>query len=348
MKNMEQRFLASITCLLIFLSACTLTSSGASEQNFRTGNTGLALELLKNTPPPRMFEGDTFPVVIRVANTGAFDIPPEGAVLSLGVEKDYTKEVSLLYKQDHLTPDTANDFSGFFGIKGKSMLSPRGEEEVFSYNVIAGKLDPQSEQHISTITASVCYPYETILDTTICIDTDVNSLRPGKKVCSNQDIIFGNGQGAPVAITKIEPKMLPIQAFGNVESSDKIKPQFLIYVEDFGGGVVIKKESLKKSCIGEQDRPFDHNDFGIVYVKVELSGKELHCQLEKKERDPGPGHIKLQDKKDIIRCNTENNKEYLTVIDRSQDSYFAPLRITLEYGYTKSISASYTIQKPVS
>lgn len=337
---MKKINIVSITAIIIFLAACnTAGTNNNSDINVRVGFTGLTLELLKNTPPQRMFEGDIFPFVIKIKNNGAYSIKDDKrAVVSLIVEKDYTRNVQLL-NEGKLEIAEGRSSSAFFTILGRTQIDPKGGEEIISYNVQAGKIDPQSEFHSSTIIGTVCYPYETVLSATVCVDTDITNLRPVKKVCNAQDLIFGNGQGAPVAITKIETRMLPFDITAGSPPTDKIRPQFLVYVENKGPGLVIKEESVNDFCTKSNT---EHGNYNIVYVEAYLSDKKLVCRLESKPNSDELGHIKLKDKKDIIRCYQEEG------IPRTYDPYLSPLKIVLKYGYTQSISANYFIMKPVN
>ena len=191
----------------LFLIGCAtnygLRNNGNKEViTHRTGVIGLTMEFLKGMPPQKIFEGDTFPIMLKVKNNGAYDIKNDEIVVSLGVERDYTSSIRLLEggKVKKLLAENAAKLS----LEGKTQINPIGQEEIISYNIDAGLIDPQSESHISTAIANLCYPYETILSTSICIDTDINNLRPAKKVCSLKNLVFSSGQGAPVAITKVE------------------------------------------------------------------------------------------------------------------------------------------------
>lgn len=325
--------LISTLILTLFLLGCNATSTKkTSDIDIRVGVNGLTLEFLKNTPPLRIFEKETFPVVIKVGNRGAFSLKEnDKAILSLGVEKDYTADVQLLAggKVQKMYGNAAN-----FNLEGRSIINQKGEEEVISYNIKAGQVDPQSEFHASTIIATLCYPYQTILESTVCIDTDVSNIRPGKKVCKLQDLVFSNGQGAPVAVTKVEMQMLPTQE-SQSQGSGSVKPQFLIFVENKGQGTVIRTESVNEFCTKSATT---HKDLNIVYVEAFLSSEKLKCQLEAAKDTSYPGHIKLKDKKDIVWCSRDNGIP-------AQDTYLTPLRIVLSYGYTQSISANYLIQK---
>ena len=336
-----------ITFIFLF-SACTIqTNQKPTDIDVRVGTTGLTTEFLKNTPPPRVFEGDKFPATIKVKNAGATNVKDYQAILSLAVEKDYTKSVQLsssknvhLYEGDKKDANVQNIAA--FGMEGRSQINTNGGEEVVSYNLVAGKVDPQSEFHSSTVIATLCYPYDTILSTTFCMDTDPNNLRPGKKVCKLQDLSFPNGQGAPVAISKIEISMLPSQETQQSPNGyGKIIPQFLVFLENRGPGLVIKNDAIREFCTQGK---ISHEKFNTIFVKAFLPGKdkglELDCQpKEKKESTEKQGYVKLKDKKDMIRCTLKEG------IDGTQDAYLSALKIEMSYGYTQSISSTYMIQK---
>ena len=192
---MKESILIISLILTVIVFGCTnlQSNSKSKEVDLRIGVTGLTLEFLKNTPPAKIFEESVFPVIVKVRNNGAYSIKDnEAATFSLGVEKDYTKKVSLLAAGSIQSLGMGN--AALFKLEGKTKINPKGEEQVISYNVQAGKVDPQSEAHPSTVIATVCYPYESVLESSVCIDTDVVNLRPSKKVCQTQDIVFSNGQ----------------------------------------------------------------------------------------------------------------------------------------------------------
>ena len=320
---------------LLMIAGCSSSSTKKTDDiNIRTGFTGVDMEFLKGTPPAKMFEGDTFPVLIKVRNNGAYSIKKGQAILSLGVEKDYIKKADLL-AGGRITSSGDSSKAASFGLEGKSPINAIGDEEVISYNLVAGKVDPQSETHTSTVIAALCYPYETVLTSNVCVDTDANNLRPAKKACNMQDLVFGNGQGAPVAVTKIEVNMLPVISSGK-ESADKINPQFLIYIENKDLGTVIRTESVKDFCVKSST---EHKNLNIIYVDAYLSNTKLRCQLDVKGSPTERGHIKLKDKKDIIWCDLAEG------VPAAQDPYLSPLKVELSYGYTQSISANYAMQK---
>lgn len=326
----------------MLVSACNMQTSGkkAADINVRVGFNGILMEFMKNTPPVKIFEDDAFPVIIRLRNDGAYTIDKDKAVLSLGVEKDYTKALKLQTTERISRLDLgkqSSDEPAAFGLNGKTSLNPTGDYDVISYNLQAGKVDPQSEAHASTVIATVCYPYQTILDTTTCIDTDISSTKPGKKVCKMEDINFNGGQGGPVSVTRIEVNMLPT-AVNEQTGDQKIKPQFLIFIENMGKGNVIQNGVEKDYCTKSE---VTHDKLNKIFVKASLGGKELYCPTNRKDfsDEKKDGYVKLVDKKALARCILTDG------ISRADETYLSPLRIELTYGYTQSILANYFIQK---
>jgi hypothetical protein len=190
------------------------------------------------------------------------------------------------------------------------------------------KISAQSETHPSTIFATACYPYKTIFGSSVCIDPDIYGMGKGQKACDIKEMAFPQGQGAPVAVTKIETRMLP-------ENDETIvKPHFFIFIENKGNGEVVNLSKVEKACTNE---PLEYTDFNSMQINVTLSGKLLDCSV-----DTGGAKIetiRLRDKKDLVRCTLEEG------IDLGRDAYTAPLRIELQYGYTFTISKDIIIEK---
>jgi len=225
-------------------------------------------------------------------------------------------------------------------IDGKSVFNPNGDEYFITVDGKTKVLGAQSEKQSSTILATACYPYKTIFGTSVCIDTDIYGISRGQKACSITDLKFGKGQGAPVAITKVETRMLP-------QDDNKIKPLFLIHIENKGNGEVIKLSETQKACTEES---LDYKDFNTIIVDASLSGKPLDCRIEK-DGEPSSAEIRLREKKGIIRCTLEevdldgDGVNDIELIDTGRDAYVAPLRIELDYGYTFTISKDIIIEK---
>ncbi|MBI4176732.1 MAG: hypothetical protein HY518_05990, partial [Candidatus Aenigmarchaeota archaeon] len=330
---MEKQTSVLIMTMLISLSVIACTSQqqtgGKSIQDVQTGTSGLEMEFLKNAPPKIVYAQTEFPVILKIKNAGMYTIDDKKkAILSLGAERDYTSSVKV---------ETGGRISGTdneaeFTLDGKTPLNPRGDEEVIAYTLKASKIDPQSESHPSSVIASLCYPYQTKLAASVCIDPDPNNVRPIKKSCAVQDLSLSAGQGAPVAITKVEVQILPT-------SSDKVKPQFIISVENKGKGEVTKVDSYSSACRKTSDsKKITYKDFNALGMKATLSGQELKCSVRAETVSDGSTSdgsnkefARLSSKKGVVRCTYP--EDAADSISKGVESYTAPFTITLDYGY---------------
>lgn len=338
-------YYTAILAIFFIMTSCSPSSQQSNAKNIQdvhTGTQGLQMEFLKNTPPKIVFEQTSFPAMLRIKNLGTSSIPLPGtlpvAIISLGVERDYTSSIQVEVG-GRITSENDNEAS--FTLEGKTPLNTKGDEEVVAFTLTASKIDPQSETHPSSVIASICYPYRTELAASVCIDPDPNNVKPLKKSCTVKDVSGGSGQGAPVAITKIEVQMLPSS------NSDSIKPQFLIEVENKGNGEVTKLDSYLAIC-RKTNGQVTYKDFNAIKIEAKLSGKSLECSL----RDPNQQlqaattqptdqkYVILKSKKGVVRCSYPESD-----ITKSSESYTAPLTITLDYGYTQSLAADYVIKK---
>lgn len=349
-----KKFIFLILIGIIFLIGCNNATSKTkvSDVDVYVGTEGLTAEFSKSVPPPRVFEDSNFPILLRIRNKGAYSIKEKlGGLISIGVEKDY---ISKLFVEEN------NQFSGdeenelFFYLDGKTKINPKGDEIVATINAKTGKLDPQSETRTSTITATLCYPYKTTLSTTVCIDPDVSGIRPGKKVCTVKELSFNKGQGAPIAVIKIEPQMIP------EADKDIIKPQFLIFIENKGKGTPVNVNGYNNIC---RESDFSKkNTWNVAFLRAFTSGKEtenqvsgkesgeqlvccpnINGQCPEKETDPNKiaGFMRFKDKKDFVRCTFKDG------IPRNSDAFTSPLRIEIDYGYVQTIATTVIIQKPL-
>jgi hypothetical protein len=320
---------------LLVLAGCVNLSRDRpiTDADVRKGREGLVMDFTENAPPESVFEGSkespsVFPIAVELQNKGASDI--ENGLLVFGFEKTYV-DFDEDSKQRLIEEDLMdNEGKLKLEIEGKSVFNPNGDEEFITINARAKKIGAQSETHPSTILATACYPYKTVFGSSVCIDTDIYGIRKGEKACDIEDLQFGNGQGAPVAITKVETRMLP-----DVDEN-KVKPHFIIHVENKGKGEVINPnlDIVRKACTSES---LIYEDFNTLKIIASLSGANLKCKVG--EDDSEPAIIRLKDREDLVRCTLEED------IERDRDAYVAPLKIELEYGYTFTISKNIIIEK---
>lgn len=161
------------------------------------------------------------------------------------------------------------------------------------------------------IMATTCYEYQTVATPSVCVVANPTQVLK-EKVCTPAPVTMTN-QGAPVAVTKVEEEVMENAL------------NFIITVQNVGDGKVINRESLA-NC--PMQLRYEH--MNIVNFQVGLSTYEAKC-------NPSDGKVRLIDGKGVIFCRID--VELLT-------SYYAPLNIILNYGYSSSVTKDVQIVNP--
>jgi hypothetical protein len=282
-------------CLLLLLAACQYLPAARTEPKpVQVGTEGIAVSFLPRAPPSQVYENERFPVQLVLENKGTEDM--RGGVYVLNYE------AGLL----GVTPS-----SGRFDLRGRSTLSPVGDKRTFSHDGRAGDLDPEFQFRDTNLIASICYPYRTDATLITCVDTDLLG-RQKNKPCTPASQGFSGGQGAPVAITRITPEMLPH------ESPELVKPRFTVEIENVGTGEIVDVNRFSAACGATLPRDAQN----VISVHAALSDEPLFCTPDR--IDPGRGQNK-------IICIYEEGIHF------SSGTYPAPLRVELEYGYVQNI-----------
>lgn len=310
---MSRKIVYLFLCIfaLLFLSSCgTLGSSVSSrgektDNDYRIGTSGVRGSFVKDAPYSEYTPGSPFVVGIELHNSGAFSVDQGVGVIALSYDADYIE----------LFSDNVKSFA----LEGKNKYNANGEERSYFYEGRVRGLDVGSVKRALPFIVNYCYPYKTVLEDTICIDskfTDSNYV--GEKPCDYQDLSY-TGQGGPVSISRVTANVFVDQA-GN-----SAVPTFDITIKHSGGGRVLDYENYRTACSGYSNGEAD------VMVNLELaklSGIELDC---------GESKVSLINDETRIRCKATQNV-YL-----SQLPFEAPLQLTLSYGYANSMKTMSSI-----
>ena len=332
--QMKKIIIILLGILLIFsLTSCAPSRRQPVVVDFHEGTDGLELKFLERSPPDEVYEGDIFPLTVEMHNKGAEDIT-NGALL-FSVERQYV----------HI-PHEYTEGLAQFSLMGRSTYDPVGGIDRKSVQLTAGTLDPQSETHTTIVSVTACYPYKTAATAQVCVDTDIFGQREEEKVCKPVMLKMGTvtkegqelpkGQGAPIAVTKIEQKMLQ-----HPDNPEMVRPQYLIYVRNMGDGLPVASNVYQNAC---RATGISKQSWNVVGARVYLSDRSMQLNCRPK-LDPNSadlrGHIKLEKKEDFVQCT------YDPGILKTQGTYTAPLMIDLDYGYTLTISKNVMIRKQV-
>ncbi len=301
----------ALLLMLAVLSGCQygglFQSKGAIKlPEVRVGTQGVELFLTQNSPPPEVYEDSQFNMLVTLSNLGASDV--DDGVFSVSYEPQYV----YLSRQQN---------TGRFEVRGKSEFNPQGAERQVNLFFTSKPLGPQLQGYTTTIAFNACYPYTTTSPLIVCVDTDMTGKKTDK-VCTSKPQSFPGGQGAPVAVTMVEPRFVQSDIPG------RVIPEFTISMKNVGKGEVITQQYYPEACSG---KPLGAEGWGVVGVAATLSDYPMKCS---------PETIKLKMQGDTkIVCRLEEG------IDNRLGTYTAPLYVIIDYGYMTSITTQVKIAR---
>lgn len=336
---MKNKIIILIVMIVLLVIGCKGGGNGTpiTDINIYQGTEGLTLEFLQNMPAEKLLENEPFSIGLLIKNKGAFDIniPEEGAVINKG-DKPNNGLISISVEEDYMVPVNYGEESELIELKGKSRYNIKGEQIIKRFDTKTKLIDPRSEAHTSAIYATACYRYQTKAVADVCVDTDIYNTKPGEKTCGMKTITL-TSQGAPIAVTKIEQGIITKA----IEGKDYVFPQFLIYIQNKGNGQVINQTKVKEACSASGIKKEDLNRLNMEAM---LNDKPLFCEIKP---------LRLIDEEDYVRCGMydkdkteQENVAEGNGYDKSMvNSFFTPIKIVLDYGYTFTISKQVTIEK---
>lgn len=305
------RKLLALIAVLLFLSGCQFMPFQRKDTMnvpvVSIGTQGVEPSLAPNNPPREVFENSPFTMLVTLSNLGTADV--DQGVYSVSYDPQYL----------FLTRPQA---TGTFAVRGKSTFNPQGAERQLSFVFATKPLGPQLQGYPATLTFTACYPYKTEAPIIVCIDTDLTGKKK-IKACTPQTQSFAQGQGAPVVVATVEPRMLPH------DDPYRIRPEFVLTLRNQGNGGLVASQYYREACSG---RPLGDDAWNVVSVEAALTDTQLTCA-------PTPVKIKASGDTRVVCTLPEG-------IPLTAGTYTAPLTVTLDYGYLKSIAAQVNLVKP--
>jgi len=297
---MQIVILLIVSTTLIFITGCSQTSG---LKNYRVGTEGVTVEFSPSNPKS-VYEQEEFGDGIILNNLGSYDVTADNpAQLTISYDT---------YRLFSTKGTSGNLILTNIHLQGKSQYYPLGEDFPYSVYFKSNSLTQLRESSTTEINYDLCYPYSTELTIMTCIDTQTTKRDVSIAACKSETYNGAQGQGAPIAITKIEPEIMLQQNY--------VRPQFKIYIENVGSGYVSSQARCDKTNNVNKDLVS-----GKVNVRAWLSQTELQCgPVEAGET------LRLTDSTSFIRCFLpENSAGYST----AQKSYTTALTVNVSYTY---------------
>lgn len=287
---------------LIFLVGCDVLSGFGGQKQVQVpkiadlliGTQGVVSDFV--SLPQNIMMCQNMDVVVEMKNLGA----------SVG-KGDFI----FIVEESVLKPDAQK--SGSFDVEGKTQYAPQGETIRKNLKVKSVNLPSQLETINTPVIFQACYPYKTFLSSQICL----NPRTDGKGACIPRVMNYGNGQGAPVAFTKVEPKMLP--------EGDGVRPTVIFSVANVGNGRVVSESQVSSVCSGKVSDKIKSE----ISISAQLAGESMDCK---------PSSFPFDIGKDVqVVCSA---KSVVT-----QEAYETVLTAELSYGYVSTVSRQITVNR---
>lgn len=224
--------------LLIILVIIVLSILGCNgdfytpkeDVEFHEGREGIVMNTLSGMPPDVVFEKSEFVVGVELKNKGAYDVT-DGVIGIVGLDPKYTAFVD---KDQELV-----------NIPGKSAAYPEGGYEAVHFKLKNIWFPTGKEEQRIPFTIIADYDYVTEGKVEICINPQVYSYIKTKETkCETKKMSISSGQGAPVAITSIEPSL------SLVNNGEQIDLLLGIYIENEGNGNIIGDLVVEDAYLG--------------------------------------------------------------------------------------------------
>lgn len=294
--------------MLIFLSGCstgTSTVNNADSTLFK-GTQGVVVRFLDNLPPSKIYMtqgSESFDISVEVKNLGTHSLGRGELFFSFGgLDSNIVSyPTQILGLQNDLNGKTSYMPEGGFTIESLGQINPNENEIGSEYN--------------PTLVLSAYYNYETRATVPFCVDPNAYNPQITSSACSTGDVTLSGGQGAPVAVTKVE----------QITSPDKII--FKIYFSNVGGGTLFTTDALDGQTIqNAAENGINIQSQDKIRATVKLGSGLLDCK-------PANKAFRIND---IFYCT-------YNIPSNVKEAYSTVLDITAEYGYKETVRKNLNI-----
>ncbi len=309
--------LVIIVLPLIFFG-CDSSDPGITSFNPYQGSEGIGVEFLKNAPPKQVYQGEQVSIIANMHNKGAYHVISNSS-------QDDKIFFHITFDKYYFQPITPE--KGQIQLTGKNYYDHLGESKPVEFVLQANALEGQRESPESQIIFNLCYPYHTKLVQDICLDSDPFNLDKRKKTCNSQTISFKD-QGAPIAITIVEPRMSVMTDDSN---NTYVSPSFIITFKNVGSGNLVSRteKPIEDQCNIKNTGVVE---FGHAKVQAKLSSHPLVCS---------PQNLSFIDNEAKTTCFIQGeSKQFIPLTFVTQPDV---LYIDLDYIYLDAITKTVEI-----
>ncbi|MEM3154934.1 MAG: hypothetical protein QW165_05240 [Candidatus Woesearchaeota archaeon] len=293
-----------LVTMLVLLAACQfgvpVKPRQQPEVHIFTGTTGLEASF-NEASISNLLMCQQSDLYVDIKNTGATDIV-DGMAL-------------FIFEDQYFQPLSGR--SRKFSLEGKSQYNPKGGFDQVHFRMRNTGILPQFESYKTDVIFRACYKYATFASAQVCIDPDIANLNP-RKICRSQPVVLPGGQGAPVAVTRVEPLMVP--------EGNQVRPVFAIYVQHMGRGAVVHPEGVEAACAGGPQQ------LNYAVARAYIQNRELMCE---------PAEVRIESGRESrIICQLDD-----LLFGEATGTFTTILSVQLDYGYVNNAILPMTITR---
>jgi hypothetical protein len=235
--------MAVLVTLSILLVSCMSGGNVEIDYNFKQGTPEMDVRLLDNAPPKNIYPLADFKIILELDNQAGYDIT-NGRARILGLDEKYFQIYPLEQPFDNML--------------GKSLTNPAGDKIFIEFEGSSGELFQNAEKYLANYFVLVNYNSKMEFAETVCINSNLYAVEDSG--CKVQEKMSFSGQGAPLAVTKVEEIIYPGPG-GEVE--------FRINLRGKGKGKVISA-SLGKAHLGIDTLECSFQGTGVDKTTIEF------------------------------------------------------------------------------
>ena len=306
---MKKNILLWFTLLILVTGCGQVGQKSESADSWHTGTKGLEISFMTGVPPSVVYHGGgLYSGTLELWNKGVAEIS-SGNIFFSGYDDAIIIGI--------VTPAAIPaDLDSTVKIEGKTQYNQEGGYDTLSNNAIGVDYNYRSGALNTKIRATAVYPYSTDFSTDVCVD--IKPYAQEDKVCSMTDKTFSKGQGAPVAVTKIEPQAMVSQI------------RYKLTIKNSGNGKVIKGDKVTVSALSDLKQT-DYDYVKIDNGKAKLGNTDGSCK---------PTEIKLINGEGFAFCT-------FSFADKP-DAYTTRFELKLTYGYMSSTERAIEVRGPLN
>jgi hypothetical protein len=234
-----------LVIIFLLLIGCSKSVGRTGQVNFKQGISELSLSFLENAPPENIYPDSEFSIVVKLENQAAYGLT-EGSLKMVGLDEKYF----------FVTPTEQS----LRVLEGRSLANPDGDKEFVEFSGRSGGLFQNAEKYTGNFFMKVDYNSEMEFSDTVCINANVYDVYDSG--CKVEQFKSYSGQGAPLAITKMEE----IVGYGGSSPTE-----FRFTLKNRGNGKV-GNVIVRSAFIGGKELPCQFK--GVEGIGTSISFKE--------------------------------------------------------------------------